>query len=74
MTKITGEEISNDLYRTCETPLKKKVIASNKIEKMIKMTKPEVMIQEIDRICMPMINIIVERNHFRGLGRRKMNQ
>ena len=34
-TDIKNQEIADDLYRICDTPLKKKLIASQKIEKKI---------------------------------------
>ena len=63
-TGITGKDMVDDLYRTCETPLKKKLIASNKINEAQKMTMPEIMIQEMERLCLPQINIILVRQTF----------
>ena len=44
---IAAEEVSDDLYRFCETPLKKKLISSSKIAQDIKFTDPEIMKTEI---------------------------
>ena len=37
---IAAEEVSDDLYRFCETPLKKRLISSSKIAQDIKFTDP----------------------------------
>ena len=66
-TNIKGEEIANDLYRSCETPLKRKLITSSKIKEDIKSTDPKVMMDEIKRLCLPRVNIIVEREQFHKL-------
>ena len=50
---ITAEEVSDDLYRFCETHLKKKLISSSKIVQDIKFTDPEIMKTEIKRLCRP---------------------
>ena len=50
--------------QTCETPLKAKLIVSNKINEVQKMTMPKIMIQEMDTLCLPKINIIVVWQHF----------
>ena len=49
-TKTEGDEVSDDMYRTCKTSLKKKLIASNKVRKIPKMTKPEVLMQEVQKV------------------------
>ena len=66
-TGISGEDVTDDLYRTCETPLKQKLIASNKVHKRIKMTKPAVMMAEIKRLCLPKENVVLEREQFKNL-------
>ena len=50
---IAAEEVSDDLYRFCETHLKKKLISSSKIVPDIKFTDPEIMKMEIKRLCSP---------------------
>ena len=62
-----GEKLSDDLYRTCETPLKKKLIASNLTKVVPKQTKSEIIIQEIERLCTLKVNTIMERKHFQRL-------
>ena len=64
---IKGEEVADDLYRFCETPLKRKLITSSKVKEDIKSTDPEVMKQEIERLCMPKVNFIIEREQFHKL-------
>ena len=66
-TDIKNQEIADDLYRICDTPLKKKFIASQKIEKMINTTKPEVMMKEIKRLCLPEKNVVLEQQEFRKI-------
>ena len=58
---IICEEVANNLYSFCETPLKRKLITSSKVAEDIKSTDPEVMKKEIERLCMPKVNFIVER-------------
>ena len=62
---ISGKEEEDDLYRTCETPLKRKLLASNKIRDVPKDTDPAVMMEEIERLSCPKVNVIVERQQFR---------
>ena len=62
--EISGEEEADDHYRSCDTPLKRKLIMSNKISEIPKKTKPGVMLEEIERICLPKVNVIMERQQF----------
>ena len=62
-TEFVGEEVSDNLYRTCKTPLKKKLLAYNILQAVSKQTKPEIIIQEIKSLCTPKVNTIVERRH-----------
>ena len=72
-TKLEKEEEADDLYMCCETPLKKKLITSMKIEDDPKKTSPEVMLKELERMCLPKINIVVERQEFqRNKARRSL--
>ena len=64
---ISGEDVTDDLYRTCETPLKQKLIASNKINRKIKTTKSQVLMAEIKRLCLPKENVILKREQFKNL-------
>ena len=64
---IAAEEVSDDLYRFCETPLKKKLISSSKVAMDIKLTNPEVMKKEIERLCRPKVNFYVKREQFHKL-------
>ena len=61
---IKGEDIADDLYRCCETPLKRKLITSSLINDNIKKTDPKVMMDKIERLCLPRVNVIVERDQF----------
>ena len=56
-TNIKGKEIGDDLYRSSETPLKRKLITLSKIKYDIKSTDLEVMMNEIARLCLPRVNI-----------------
>ena len=53
---IKGEDIADDLYRCCETPLKRKLITSSLINDNIKKTDPKVMMDKIERLCLPRVN------------------
>ena len=64
---IIGEEVADNLYRFCETPLKRKLITSSKVAEDIKSTNPEVMKKEIKRLCMPKVNFYIEREQFHKL-------
>ena len=63
--------MADNLYRSCETLLKQKLLTSNLIDKNVKKTDPEVMIGEIERLCLPRVNIIVKRDQFRQLDQGK---
>ena len=62
---IEGEEEADNLYRFCETPLKKKLIISSKVAEDIKSTDPEIMKMEIKRLCRPKVNFYGGRIHQR---------
>ena len=59
--------MASNLYRSCKTLLKWKLLTSNLIDENAKKTEPEVMIGEIERLCLPRVNIIVKRDQFRQL-------
>ena len=56
--------MADNLYRSCKTLLKWKLLTSNLIDENAKKTEPEVMIGEIERLCLPRVNIIVKRDQF----------
>ena len=66
-TEIKEGDIADDLYRSCETPIKRKLVTSSKITSPIKETNPEVMWKEIERLCLLKVNKIIERVEFRQL-------
>ena len=49
-TDIKVEDIADDLYRSFETPLKRKLITLSKINDNIKTTDPKVMMDKIERL------------------------
>ena len=60
-TKLIGEEIADDLYIAMSTPLKKKLLASSKVNKTSwKKTNPKVIMEETERVCLPQLNLVVE--------------
>ena len=65
--EITKEEAAADLYQSCETPLKKKLMASSKIKENPGDTDFGVILEEIERIATAKLNITVERHEFRSL-------
>ena len=67
MCGIKEDEISEDLYMACETPMKQKLLASDKVTRDVKSTKPTVMKAEIERLCKPKTNVYVERQQFHRL-------
>merc|ERR1712082_199629 len=65
---LKPDEISEDLFHACETPLKRKLRSSNLIDrKELKKTDPKVLLAEMERICTPKLNRIVEREQFKRL-------
>ena len=66
--KLRPEEISEDLFYACETPLKRKLRASSVINrKDLRKTDPKALLAEIERICTPKTNRLVEREQFKRL-------
>ena len=49
-TDIKGKDIVYNLHWYCETPLKRKLITSSKINDNIKAMDPQVMMAEIERL------------------------
>ena len=71
-TSLEGEKIADDLYLACEMPLKRRLLASSKINnESFKKTDPEVIISEMERICLPKLNVIVDRQQFKRLEQDK---
>ena len=71
--KLKPEEISEDLFYMCETPLKRKLRASGVVDRRdIKKTDPKALLAEMERVCTPKANRLVERELFKtsGAGRR----
>ena len=64
-TDIKGEDIADDLYRSCEMPLKRKLVTLSLICENVKQTDPTVMMDKIERLCLPRVNKIMERDQFR---------
>ena len=66
--QLKPNEISEDLFHACETPLKRKLRSSNLIDRnQLKKTDPKVLLAEMERICTPKLNRIVEREQFKCL-------
>ena len=61
---LEGDEISDNLYLACDTPLKRRLLASSKIKGAIEKTETEVILSEMERICLPKLTMVVERQHF----------
>ena len=66
-TKLKEEEIAEDLYSAMSTPLKRRMLASSKIKPKWKETNPTVILEEMERVCLPPINLVVERQQFKRL-------
>ena len=60
-TELGPEEKADDLYVACGTPLKRKLLASSKVNKLSwKKTDPKVIVAEMERICLPQLNVVME--------------
>ena len=67
-TTLQGEEVANDLNLSCETPLKRKLRASHLVDKdSVKKTSLKVLFTKMERICLPKVNVIDEREQFKHL-------
>ena len=50
-TELIGEEVADDLYIALSTPLKRKLLASSKVNKSSwKKTNPETIMEEMERV------------------------
>ena len=66
--KLKPEEISEDLFYVCETPLKRKLRASSVVDrKDLKKTDPKALLAEIERICTPKANRLCQEGSGQGL-------
>ena len=69
---LKANEITEDLYHACETPLKRKLRSSNLIDRnQLKKTDPKVLLAEMERMCLPKLNIIVERESSSSIWSRR---
>ena len=59
------------LYAALTTPLKRSLLASSRINKVWKKTDPEVIIEELVKVCLPPLNLVVERQEFRRLNQEE---
>ena len=66
-TNLKTEEQAEDLYAALSTPLKRRLLASSRINKVWKKTDPKVIIEEMEKVCLPPLNLVVERQEFRLL-------
>ena len=63
-TNLEPEEQAEDLYSALTTPLKRRILASSRINKEWRKTDPKVIIEEMEKICLPPINLVVKRQEF----------
>ena len=66
-TGITGIEVSDDLYRSCETSLKRKLIASSKVKDPPKDTDRDILMNEIKRLSTPKVNKVIEHLQLKNI-------
>ena len=48
-------------------PLKRKLITSNLVKDEVRKMDPKILMSEIERLCLPRVNVIVERDQFHQL-------
>ena len=66
--KLTPEEMSEDLYYACETPLKRRLRASGIVNRDdVGKTEFKALLREMERICAPKANRQIEREEFKRL-------
>ena len=63
-TQLEPEEQAEDLYSALSTSLKRRILASPRINKMWRKTDPKTIMEEMEKICLPPINLVVERQEF----------
>ena len=59
-TELKTEEMAEDLYSALSTPLKRRMLASSKIKSQWKKTDPKVIFEEMEKVCLPPLNLLVE--------------
>ena len=64
-TELKTEEIAEDLYSAMSTPLKRRLLASSKMKSVWKKTDPKVILEEMERVCLPPLNLVVEPQQFK---------
>ena len=64
-TQLEPEEQAEDLYSALSTSLKRRILASPRINKVWRKTDPKIIMEEMEKICLPPINLVVERQEFR---------
>ena len=63
-TALESEEQAEDLYEAMSTTLRRRILASPAVDKVWRKTDPKVIITEMEKICLPPINLVVERQEF----------
>ena len=48
--EIEGEEITDNLFRACKTPLRRKLVDSSRVEKVVSKISHETLMDELQRI------------------------
>ena len=48
--EIEGEEVTHNLFRACKTPLRRKLVDSSRVEKVVSKMSPETLMDELQRI------------------------
>ena len=63
-TELKTEEMAEDLYSALSTPLKRRMLASSKIKSQWRKTDPKVILEEMEKVCLPPLNLVVEQQQF----------
>ena len=63
-TELKTEEMAEDLYSALSTPLKRRMLASSKIKSQWRETDPKVILEEMEKVCLPPLNLVVEQQQF----------
>ena len=58
-TSLEPEEQAEDLYSALSTSLRRRILASPRINKVWRKTDPMVIMEEMEKICLPPINLVV---------------
>ena len=59
-TNLNTEEIAEDLYSALSTPLQRRMLASSKIKSAWKKTHSKLILEEMEKVCLPPLNLVVE--------------